>query len=725
MSSIYNGPSEGFVNIAEGYVNYAMEIISGRAIPDMRDGLKPVTRRIIYSAHEHDDNKLHKCVTIVSDALKLHPHGDQAVYGAFALLTDENGSCNVPFFHGMGNLGKVYSSESPAAMRYPKAMINENARDFFQDNEAMELVNSEEGEGLEPKVLPARYPVVLVNGSEGIAVSTGTKMASFNISDVLDLTCKYIKNGDLGVEDTIAPDFPTGGILVANDQELAKIMLTGQGKLKIRARVEIEGKNILVKEVPVGKTVEGIVRTINDNASDIQGLSKAFNSTGRNSKALVTITCKSKNAVEGVLLTLYRKNILQNVFASSILVIEDGVPNIIGVFGIVKKWVSWRKSVLTVKFNKLIEGIQEEKARLNYFLQLVGNEEWKDEYVRRLTKESKKSCHEYLDSIFEGIPLSVKDWIYDRKGSSFNRGGTYKTRYENLLETEESWKATLNDLDSYIVNELQEIKREKEAQGYCKRRTELTYKDYRFSKISDMSEIEDTSYCVYTLRKDGFLTKSRYLSTDRDNVLCEIEATASSVLIGFDNFGRIVRVQGKEIPFTADGEKGVFMAKYFDATFEPEYKVLYLSLLDGHRKMLVYRDGYIGFFDTSEYVGKRNTKIISNGVCLAVRDKLLQIYDEKEIPDYLLLADDSGSHVKLGVVPTSTISVRSRTSRAKVLNGTNINTKYLKGFNNFELAQFISEPDNYVGKLKNFKGDFYGDPSELLDGEYLELCKDL
>lgn len=723
MADIYNGSSDGFKSIVNGYVDYAMAIISGRAIPDLRDGLKPVTRRIIYSANGNDDGKLHKSATIVSDAMKLHPHGDQAIYSAFTLLTDENGSCNLPFFNALGNLGKCYSSIEAAAMRYTKAMINDNAKDFFTDSEAMELVTSEEGEGLEPVVLPARYPVVLVNGSEGIAVSTGTKMAPFNFSDVVDLVCKYIENGDLKTEDMIAPDFPTGGILVRNDSELAKIMFTGSGKLKVRARVEIEGRVIFVKEVPFGKTAESIVNSINN--ANIDGVTDAIVSIGRDSKGHVAINCKNKNIVEKVLLELYRRNILQSTFSSNMLVTEDGVPNILGVYGVVKKWVAWRKSVLSVKFNKLIEGIQEEKVRLGYFIRLVDNEDWKDEYVRRLTKEGKKSCHEYLDSIFEDIPLATKDWIYDRKGASFNRGGTYKTRYENVLETESLWNSYLNDLDSYIVNELKEMKKEKEAQGYCKRKTELTYKDYLFSKISDTQEVVDNSYCVYTLMKSGFLKKSRFKYEDTEDKLCEVEATASSVLIGFDNFGRIVRVQGKEIPFTGDGEDGVYMAKYFDVTFEPDYKVLWLGRIDGTKKMLVYRDGYVGFLDTSEFVGKKNTKAVSHGVCTAVRDKLLKVYEEYEIPEYLLLADNSGKALRLGVVPVRDIPERSRTSRAKVLQGSDINTEYIKAFNNFELVQYITQADDYVGKLKNFKGEFLGDPSEMLEGEYLDVCKDL
>lgn len=718
-TGIYSGPSEGFGSIADGYVDYGIEVIARRALPDVRDGLKPVQRRIIYSAWEHRQNFYQKGVTFVSNALKLHPHGDNSVWGSLALMSDENGTWNVPIFDGKGNLGKVYSSAKPAAMRYPKLMLNSNVDDFFKDKETLELVTSEEGDGVEPTVLPATYPIVLVNGAEGIAVSVGTKMPSFNFGDVIDLTIKRIKNGKLELSDMIVPDFPTGGILVCNNAEIAKIMATGKGKLKVRAKVEIIGKKIIVNEVPIGKTVEGIIRAIKN--SDMANISDVYESIGKDSTSLITITCKSKKVVEETLMELYRRNILQNVFASSILVIEDGEPKILGVHGIIDTWYNWRVETLKKKFNILINGLQGTKKTLDYFLRLISNEEWKDTYVYKATKTSKQEANDYLVEIFEDIPYDICNWIYERSISAFNKGGIYKTRYENILKEEQQYYEYLNNLDEYIINELEEIKRGKA--GKYARKTEITYQDYKFSKITESDEVEDTSFCVYTLLKNGFLLKTRE-AVNSDEVLCQINGRANSILIGFDNFGRILRVIGKEIPFTIPGESGVYMPKYFEATFQEDYKVLYLSLLDGSKKMLVYRDGYVGFFDTSEYVGKKNIKTISKGVCTAVYDKLLEVYEEEDIPQYILLADDSKSKLRMGVVITETIPERSRLSRAKVLSGTDIDTYYLKGFNNFELAEYIENPNDLVGKLKVFKGQFYGAPEEMLDGTYLELCKD-
>jgi len=718
-SRIYSGPSDGFSDLADGYVDYAMEVIARRAVPDVRDGLKPVTRRILYQGEQGKKDYMQKCASIVGDTIKIHPHGDNSIYEAFALYTDENGSCNIPFFKGMGNLGKVFSSDKPAGMRYPKFKMHDNAFLLFKDKDVMDLVTSEEGEGLEPKVLNAIIPLVLVNGAMGIAVSAGTKMPSFNLSDVLDLTIKYAKTRKLDVNDMIIPDFPTGGVLVCNKEEIAKIMLTGKAKLKIRAKVEIEGAMIHMVEVPYGKTAEGIVSAIKE--AEVPGVVGSIVSTGRGSVGLVTVTCKSKKIVEEVLMDLYHRNIFQNTFGSNILVIDDGIPKLLGVFGVVETWFAWRETVVKKKISHILEVLRNDKIIFDYFIRLVSNESWRDTYVDRVIHNGKAKGKEYLEEIFPDIPLNVSTWISGRSISAFHNGDSYLEKYNQFCTDEEYWTKRNEDTSLYIIEELEEVKK-KMAKKYP-RKTEISYTDYKFSKLTDSDEIEDESYCVYTLKKDGFLTKTRDLYLGNDT-LCQIQAKANSILIGFDNFGRVLRVIGKEIPFTPTGDSGEYMPKYFEATFEENYKVLYLGLLDGTKRMLVYRDGYIGYLDTMEYLGKKNIKIVSKGICLAVMDKLLHVYEEKDIPMQILLADDSTGKVRLGVVNTNSIAERSRISRAKVLSGDNINTKYLKGFNDFELVKYLEDPDQFMGKLKIMKSNFLGNPCDLEDGDYIDLCKD-
>lgn len=717
-NDIYNGSSEGFNYLVNGYLDYSQEVIARRAIPDLRDGLKPVQRRILYYAKLEDKGQMQKCATFVANAMKLHPHGDSSVWGAMCIMVDSNGSWNMPVFKGMGNLGKVYSSAPPAAYRYPKAMLNKNANEYFKEKNILNLVQSEEGDGLEPEVLFPSYPTVLVNGTMGIAVSVGTKIPSFNFIDVLDLTIKHIKTGSLDpVNDIIYPDFPTGGVLVKSDSEVAKVMATGIGKLKIRAKVDIEGNEIVVNEVPFGKTFEGIVKAV-ENA-DIRDIKSVMNLTGNDSDGKVVIVCRSKKAVEGVLLDLYRMGILQNIFASNILVVNDGKPYMYGVHDIIKEWVKFRQGVIVKKFEVELQGIAEELTILDYFIRLISNTEWRDTYVSKATKESKKVADAYLHEIFPDIPDNVCTWINGRAISAFNRGGSYAKRFSELTE----YRTYCNDMhdnpDKYIINELEELK--KEYKGKCPRKTQISNTDYKFSKLSDSEAIQDTSYCVYTLTDEGFILKTRE-KIERPNILCQFEGTASDVLVGFDNIGRVLKISGAEIPFHTSASEGFYLPSYFGVTGVNEYIILYMCVCDGSRKMLVYRDGYIGYFDTEQWVGKKVMKIINKGVCTAVMDKLLQIYDEENKPNCLLFVDNSGRFEKLGIVVTKGLPIRSNLSRAKVFDGTNIDTKYIAEMSYLDVHANVNNNSKYTGRLGRYKEEDITGDIPIHEGFYTKYC---
>lgn len=723
---IYQGPSEGFTELTDGYVDYGEEVIIRRAIPDLRDGQKLVNRRILYAMYLNRKDYLQKSVTMVGKVMEFHPHGDASAYGSMSLMTDENGSYNVPPLIGDGNFGKVGMSFKPAHMRYTKVQLHPNTiKDFFEDVDVMDMVMSEEGNELEPSVLNAIYPAVLVNGANGVAVAAGVKLASFNFKDVLELTIKYLRNGELTLDDMIYPDFPGGGVMVCNKEEIAKIMLTGRGKVKIRAKVEIAGSEIIVREIPVGKFGESIVSKINN--SDITGVRDAATTLSKDEETgYVTIGCKNKKIVEEVLMRLYQKNILQSTFSSNILVINNGKAEILGVYGIIEKWCEWRETVVVKKIANIIKGIKDTLRTYKPFIQLIDNKELKDKFVDTITHVGKAEAIQILMDELDDCDIDVAKWIAKRSIDTFRTGGNYSNEYESLVKDLAHWESLQECPKDYIIEQLEELLATR-GNNYP-RRTELTFKDYKFSKITDSSEVVDDSSCVYTIMKNGFMIKSRN-TIERSDVLVNIRAQANSILIGFDNYGRVLRISGEDVQYTPVGSDGLYLPRYFGVGDEAEqfgYKILYMCPLDGSKKMLVYRDGYIGFFDTSEYYGKKLINVVNQGVCLAVRDKLLEIYEEDQIPECLLLADDTGNKVKIGVVVTSTVPERSRLSRAKVLScGGEINTKYLKGFNGMGLATFISEPDDYVGKLKVFKGTWYGDPGEVEDGYYLDMCKDL
>lgn len=718
MSTLYNGSSDGFDVLCKGYIGYAKEIIARRSVPDLRDGLKPVGRRIIYACSKQKNiyDSLIKSATLVGKVLEYHPHGDSSVYGTFCNMTNNNGSLNVPLLTGQGEFGTVYSAGTPAAMRYTKAKFNENTSDYLRDMSACSMIPAEEGEGFEPEVLPVRYPSVLVNGTSGMAVSVSTMIPSFNFLDVLNLTQEYLKSKDL--KTVITPDFPTGGVLVKNDSELAKIMHTGKGKLKIRAKVEVQGKVILVKEVPFGKTTESIIKAIQN--TEIPGIQSVQDSTGLNSDSLVKIVCKTVKSVEHILMQLYKHRILQSSITSNMLFVENEEPVFTGVYGVIEKWVAWRREVVKLKFEKELEAINPELEQLSYFMRLVQNPEWKATMLDKLAYKSKSEGKEFLKEIFDDIPDSVCDWIIKRDVPSYNKGDRYAKRYEDLLHMKEVYEGYINDIDGYIYEDIEDLK--KTRSQYFTRKTKETYIDYRFSKISD-SEMEDDSYCVYTLYSDGFLTKTRDEVKDSNkDIVAVIPAQANSVLIGFDCFGRVLRVFGTEIPFTNRNERGEYLPKYFEAEGYDGYKIMYLGLLDGKKRMLVYRDGFIGFLDTSEWVGKKKIRVVQRGVDVNVYNALVEIIEEDDFPEYLVVAEDTRKKIRFGVTKVSNIREASRKSRAKVFGGSDLDIRYVAGMSYIELLQFMEEPFYFMDRLRPLGShEVFGDASTIMkEGRYYE-----
>lgn len=734
--SIYNGNSVGFKKVTDGYIDYAMETIGRRAVSDLRDGLKPVNRRIIYSSYFSKKRKdyLQGCSMVISDAMEYHPHGDESVYNSFALMTDVNGSNAVPMFKGHGVLGKPYLSDGIAAFRYTEYMCHENMNIYFEDGkrEQMHMIPGEKN-NLEPEVLNATFPIILVNGSTGIAVAVGSNIPSFNVKDVLDLTEKYLRQGRLLVEqDIIAPDFTTGGVFVRNDTELAKIMEVGKGKLKVRAKVEIQGKSILVKEVPCGTTVESILKKI--ERAEIREIQDAYNYVGKDSNHLITINCKTKKAVEFVLMELYRRNILQTSFSSNILVLNAGVPKILGVFGIIEEWCAWRESVIREKYQSDLDAIEEELPSLEILMDIIKDRESCEEYAMLSIRQGRKASRDYFDTILEkhgysDIDPSVAAWLAKecKNVDTLHDGDKFVNRYQALLKQKKLDEFFIDNPKQKILEDIEKLR--VQLAPYSERKTEITYKDYKFSRITDTEAIVDDSYCVWTLRSNGFLRKTKDKSYVSDDVIAQFDGRANDVLIGFDNYGQVVRVVGTEVPFTSYNDNGTYLPKYFGYSDVKDYQVLYLGHLDGTTRMLVYKDGYVGFLDTSEWVDKKNVKIVKNGVPLKVVDQLLHVYEEDEIPTYLMVADDSTGKIKIGIAETASIPVRSRRSCAKVFKGTDENIHYLGGFeNSYTLNRFIRNPELYLDKLRvvNNLEDIQGDTEEVLqDGSYLDICKDL
>lgn len=341
------------------FIAYAMAVNVSRAIPDVRDGLKPVHRRILYSMNEiglTPDKAYKKCATIVGDVLgKYHPHGDSSVYDALVRLA-QSFSINLPLVDGHGNFGSI-DGDPPAAYRYTEARMSKLAMEMLRDidKETVDFYPNFDDTRMQPTVLPARYPNLLVNGSDGIAVGMATNIPPHNLSEVIDGTIALINNPDISIEELMeyipAPDYPTGAILLGR-AGIKQAYLTGRGSYILRSRCEIEEFNngtrnrIIVSELPYQVNKQKLIETIADyvKAKKIDGISSINDESDRQGMRIVIEIKKDANP-QVVLNTLYKHTQLQTSDGITLLALVDGEPKVLNLKQILVEYVKHQVSV--------------------------------------------------------------------------------------------------------------------------------------------------------------------------------------------------------------------------------------------------------------------------------------------------------------------------------------------------------------------------------------------
>ena len=733
---IYQGDSEAIRLCAEGFQEYSKELAVNRSFPSIHDGLKPVQRRGVFGFYDNKVTKPTKSTKGVGYVMAIHPHGDGSIYDALVRMTASNGSVKPYLFDSDGNTGHSTKDNGHAAMRYTSMWLSKLALDLFLDDmEGVEWKDTETDEGQEPVALPAKFPMALTANTQGMGVGIANRIPSFNFFDVVNLTREYIKDGLKFNDQIIYPDFPNGGIVVANNVEMAKLMATGRASIKSRARIEIQKRDIVVTELPYDKTDVKVVNRIKELVrSNKEKLTKSGKpnpnygkfpwvtsedhvilETGHNNFG-IRIRCRKAADVTEVLNTLFRKGILQNKFTSSLIFTNGKGIMIKGVYGVIEEWHRFRRKVLTRKFNTLIDSFKNEMVTLEYFLKLVNDADNRDKYLKLLTKGEKGSSSEFLVELFPDIPQDTATWISNRRAISFRDGGKEARRYDTLRATVDEYQNNLADLDTYIYNELTRI-----ANTYGKdypRLTEITFKDYVFTKREEVVE-EDTGFAGFIIYKDGRIVKSRTVEGYDPNspeIMTIIKAQANSTLIGFDYVGNLLRVYGNDLPYGSTD-----LLSYFGVQgLVNNYSIMYMTLLDGSRKRLLYRDGRMSVLDTSEFIGKKNRKrLIQNGVPEDVNETLLEVFNEEDLDEYLYVADESGK-LAIGIVDWNSLTVKSRLGRTRAFVGPKDMDISQWGTCNLEQAHnYFPDLDAFMGKLKRVKlADTGFDGSEFTIGRY-------
>ena len=362
----------------KSYIDYAMSVIVARALPDVRDGLKPVQRRTLYDMHELGikyDKPYRKCARIVGDTMgKYHPHGDSSIYEALVVMAQDFKK-GMKLVDGHGNFGSI-EGDGAAAMRYTEARLAKITQEVFLadlDKDIIDFVPNFDETEKEPAVLPVKVPNLLLNGAEGIAVGMATSIPTHNLGEIVDAVKAYMKNNELTTKQLMkyikGPDFPTGGIVV-NKDDLLTIYESGTGKIKVRGKVDVEDlkggrKRIVISEIPYTMIGAGIGKFLNDVCSlvetkktnDIVDISNQSSKEG----IRIVIDVKKDTDVDNLINMLYKKTRLEDTFGVNMLAVADGRPEVLGLKKIIEHHVDFQFELATRKYKTLLAKELEKK----------------------------------------------------------------------------------------------------------------------------------------------------------------------------------------------------------------------------------------------------------------------------------------------------------------------------------------------------------------------------
>ncbi len=362
----------------KSYIDYAMSVIVARALPDVRDGLKPVQRRTLYDMHElgiRHDRPYRKCARIVGDTMgKYHPHGDSSIYEALVVMAQEFKK-GLPLVDGHGNFGSM-EGDGAAAMRYTEARLSKVTQEAYLadlDKDVVDFVPNFDETEKEPSVLPVKVPNLLINGAEGIAVGMATSIPPHNLSEVIEGVKAYMKDPDITTEGMMAyikgPDFPTGGIVV-NKDDLLQIYETGAGKVKVRGRVEVEQakggrQRLVITEIPYTMLGANIGKFLLDvyNLAESRKTNDIVDISNQSSKEGIRIVLDLKKGadVENLCNMLYKKTRLEDTFGVNMLAVADGRPETMGLVPVIRHHVDFQYELATRKYKTLLAKELEKK----------------------------------------------------------------------------------------------------------------------------------------------------------------------------------------------------------------------------------------------------------------------------------------------------------------------------------------------------------------------------
>ena len=654
----------------KSYIDYAMSVIIARALPDARDGLKPVQRRTLYDMHElgiRYDRPYRKSARIVGDTMgKYHPHGDSSIYEALVVMTQDFKK-GLPLIDGHGNFGNI-EGDGAAAMRYTEARLEQVTQEAFLadlDKDVVDFIPNFDETEKEPSVLPVKIPNLLVNGSEGIAVGMATNIPPHNLAEVIDATKAYMLDENITTRELMrymkGPDFPTGGIVI-NQDELLEIYETGMGKIKLRGKVEVEkakgGRtNLVITEIPYTMIGANIGKFLMDVAAlaETKKTQDIVDITNQSSKEGIRIVIElRKDAdVENFKNLLYKKTRLEDTFGVNMLAISDGRPEIMGLKQIIRESVNFQYEVAGRKYRNLLEKelerkeIQEGLIKACNVIDLIieilrGSKdramakaclvEGKTDGIKFKSKESKVMASQLMFTekqatailemrLYKLIGLEIEALINEHEDTMAN---IY--RYEDILARRDS-------MAQVIMNELDEIKEKYKR----KRRTQITNAEeavYIEKKVEEMDIVFLMDRFGYAKTIDTATYERNKEAADAENRYAFVCKNTGKVCL-FTNTGQLHTVKAMDLPFGKFRDKGVPIdnVSNFDSAKESIVYAASQSDLNLYRVIFATKQAMLKVVDGGEFdVAKRTVAATK----LADGDEVVSVTAFKEQRNMIL-----------------------------------------------------------------------------------------
>lgn len=658
----------------KSYIDYAMSVIIARALPDVRDGLKPVQRRTLYDMHElgiRYDRPYRKSARIVGDTMgKYHPHGDSSIYEALVVMTQDFKK-GLPLIDGHGNFGNI-EGDGAAAMRYTEARLEKITQEAFLadlDKDVVDFIPNFDETEKEPTVLPVKIPNLLVNGSEGIAVGMATSIPPHNLGEVIDATKAYMLDESISTAGLMkyikGPDFPTGGIVI-NKSELLNIYETGMGKIKVRGKVEVEkGKNgrinLVITEIPYPMIGANISKFLSDVAAlaeskktqDIVDISNQSSKEG----IRIVIELRKDTDVENFKNMLYKKTRLEDTFGVNMLAIADGRPETMGLKQILKANVEFQFQVATRKYTTLLTKEQEKREIQEGLIKacnvidliieiLRGSKdramakaclvEGKTDGIRFKSKESKimaqmlqfteKQANAILEMrLYKLIGLEIDALVKEHEDTLAN---IY--RYEDILERRDS-------MAQVIMNELDAIKKE----YALKRKTvvedgaEAVFEEKKVEEMDVVCLMDRFGYArtidlaTYERNKEAADTENKYV------FLCK----NTGRICLFTNKGTLHTIKVMDLPFGKFRDKGVPVDNIsnYDSGAEEIIYATSQRELNLYRVIFVTRQSMMKLVDGGEFDVTKRTVAATK---LLDEDEVVSVIALKEQKNIVLQSKD-------------------------------------------------------------------------------------